>query len=220
MRPKRPANATLRVSAPTSGFIAHRIAAKTAPTTNTSKAARTRIAAQRRALTSSCSTGIPVNAPYCDMAGSYHLSRTYLSRRSPSRRSAAVAVEFVEVAANRMPPMASAEDVVELIGLAQVGEGSHGMPYGDRSREDRGRVLARRVVAEGEEFRRTRRGLCPVGPWCLGSVRAPRAVVPFRCSPSSGGPGCFVVIRARIRRVRRRYRTGRRRRPGDHRGHR
>src|SRR5438128_10273405 len=74
-----------------------------------------------------------------------------------------VAGELVEVAADRMPPMAVAEHLAQPVGLAQPSGGTVHVADGDRPPEHRGRLLAHRVVAEGDQVVVPGEDLGPVG---------------------------------------------------------
>src|SRR3954470_7759920 len=69
-------------------------------------------------------------------------------RRTGGRQ---VAVELVQVAADRMPPVAVAEDGAQPAGLAQPGGGTERVADRARAAQHGGGVLAHRVVGERDQ---------------------------------------------------------------------
>ena len=69
-------------------------------------------------------------------------------RRAGGRQ---IAVELVQVAADRMPPVAVAEHLAQPVGLAQPRGGTERVADRDRAAQHGGGVLVHRVVGEGDE---------------------------------------------------------------------
>src|SRR3954454_14338447 len=81
-----------------------------------------------------------------------------------------VAAELVQVAPDRVPAVAVAEHVAEPVGLAQAGGGAEHVADRDGAAEHGGRLLADRVVGEGDEVVVPGEDLRPVGLLGAGSV--------------------------------------------------
>jgi CubicO group peptidase (beta-lactamase class C family) len=69
----------------------------------------------------------------------------------------------VQVAADRVPPVAVAEHLAQPVGLAQPGGGTEDVADRDRAAEHGGGVLAHRVVGERDEVVVPGEDLRPVG---------------------------------------------------------
>jgi len=80
-----------------------------------------------------------------------------------------VAVELVQVSADRMPPMAVAEHLPQPVGFAQARGGAEDVADRDRTPEHGCGVLVHRVVGEGNQVVVPGEDLRPVG--LLGACR-------------------------------------------------
>jgi hypothetical protein len=74
-----------------------------------------------------------------------------------------VAAELVQVAADRVPPVAVADHGAQPVGLAQPGRRPEDVADRDRASEDGGGVLAYRLVGQADEVVIPREDLRPVG---------------------------------------------------------
>ena len=88
-------------------------------------------------------------------------------RRAGGRQ---IAVELVQVAADRMPPVAVAEHLAQPVGLAQPRGGTEHVADRDRAAQHGGGVLVHRVVGEGDQVVVPGEDLRPVGLLGAGRV--------------------------------------------------